>query len=132
MTRRERNDLISPAYKERACADDERAGPLPHKVCKRHVDVTRGPGIQHNKLQPKNTRGRLNLTYPRRGIRNVQVHEQSNDSRIGHEFVQQRQLLRLQIGTNQLTPVMLPPGRARLATRPSLSGIIADDENDRN
>src|SRR6516165_4031656 len=46
MARRERNDLIAPADKKSACADDKRTGPLPYKARKRHVDVTRGAGIE--------------------------------------------------------------------------------------
>jgi hypothetical protein len=98
MTRRERNDLIAPAEKKSACADDERTCPLPHKARKCRVDVTRSADIQHNKLQAKSTRGRLHFVHLR-GIRNIQVHEQSDDGRIGDEFVQQRELLRHQIDT---------------------------------
>ena len=99
MARRERNYLIAPADKKSACADDERIGPLPHKARKCHVDVTRSAGIQHNKLQPKSTRGRLHLAHKTRRFRRVQVHEQSDDGRIGYEFVQQRELLRRQFDT---------------------------------
>jgi hypothetical protein len=89
---------LRASEKKSACADDERTCPLPHKARKCRVDVTRSADIQHNKLQAKSTRGRLHFVHLR-GIRNIQVHEQSDDGRIGDEFVQQRELLRHQIDT---------------------------------
>ena len=56
MARRERNDLIAPADKKSARTDEERTGPLPHRVRKRHVEVAEGAHVQHNKLQPERVR----------------------------------------------------------------------------
>ena len=39
-----------------------------------------------------------------------------------HQFAQQLQPLRPRLDEKELTPVTLPPGRLRLATRPSLTG----------
>lgn len=82
MARRESNDLIAPADKKTARADNERTDPLSHHARKCCVDVSRRAGIQHNKLQPKSTRGRLHLAYLRSRMRNVLVHKQSNDGRM--------------------------------------------------
>src|SRR5262249_23275570 len=91
MPRREPYELIAPGEKKGAAADDERTGPAPDKARYRNVAVPRDAGIQHNKRQPKRARGRLLQARPR-GRQGIQVHEQSDDSRIGHEFVQQREL----------------------------------------
>ena len=50
------------------------------------------------------------------------IDEHGNASGSGHQLTQEFQPLRRQLGIEKLIPVRLPPGRARLATRPSLTG----------
>ena len=51
---------------------------------------------------------------------------------LGHQLTQQLQPLRHQLGGEKVTPVTLPPGRLRLATRPALTGSPAAREDDRD
>jgi hypothetical protein len=53
------------------------------------------------------------------GPRHGRIEEQGNASSLGHQLVQERQPLGVHL---QLMPVALPPGLARLATSPSLTG----------
>ena len=64
------------------------------------------------------------LFAPPRFVRTVRVHQHGNCCRLGHELAQQLQSLRPQHGVEKTTPVTLPPGRLRLATRPSLTGSL--------
>ena len=61
------------------------------------------------------------------GGRIDRVDNQGNTSRSRHQLAQQFQTLCGQLGIGKkLIPVRLPPGRARLATRPSLTGSFGD------
>ena len=55
-------------------------------------------------------------------LRTWPVDEHGNRERCGHQLTQEFQPLRRQLALRKLMPVRLPPGRARLATRPSLTG----------
>src|SRR5262249_57632213 len=50
-------------------------------------------------------------------------HQRGVRRRLGHELVQQLQASP-SVETRKLTPVTLPPGRLRLATRPSRTGSV--------
>ena len=50
------------------------------------------------------------------------IDQQRHDSCRRHQFVQQVEALSRQLGANEATPVTLPLGRLRLATRPSWTG----------
>ena len=52
----------------------------------------------------------------------VRVDQHGNAWSLGHQLVQQLQPLRRKLAVNAVTPVTLPPGRLRLATRPVLTG----------
>ena len=50
------------------------------------------------------------------------IDEHGNTSGSGHQLTQEFESLRHQLSTEKLIPVRLPPGLARLATRPTLTG----------
>ena len=132
MARRECNDLIAPADKKTACADDERTGPLPHKARKCHVDVTRGADIQHNKLQPKSTRGRLHLAHRDAASGTFRSTSRAMTAALGTSSCSSESCFGTKSTPNQLTPVMFSPGRLRLDDHPELDRITAAEEDDGN
>ena len=88
--------------------------------------------MQHYELQPKSLRCLLHRRRLCYGIRNVLVHKESNDSRIGNEFVQQRELLRRQINSEKACSGDVParPVEARHDAGPDR--VPAIDEDDGN
>ena len=59
------------------------------------------------------------------------VDQKSDDRDVGHELTQQLEPLGDQQVEKTLTPVMLPPGRFRLATRPRATGSFTEGGDDR-
>ena len=74
-------------------------------------------------VQPEGTCRRLHLLHVGLGNNGIcRVDEQGYDARRGDQLVQQLQSLRRYLIVQWVTPVMLPPGRLRLGTRPSWTG----------
>jgi len=73
------------------------------------IDVTRGTGLQHDELQPENSRGLLHRGHPCHGIRDVLVDEERDDGRLGNDFMQQRELLGRQIDPEKARPGDVSP-----------------------
>ena len=78
-------------------------------------------GARHDKQSAARARGPLCRSRHRLGIRIGRV-DQHAERRFGTSSRNSSELLRLQTGGQKITPVALPPGRLRLATRPSLTG----------
>jgi hypothetical protein len=131
MACRERYDLIAAAEKKSACADDERTGPLPRKARKCRVDVTRRAGIQHKKLQPKSTRGRLHLAH-NAASGTFRSTSRAMTAALGTSSCSSESWFGTKSDPNQLTPVMLSPGRLRVGHESQFDGILADEEDDGN
>ena len=62
--------------------------------------------------------------------RDGRVDEHRHLHRAGNQLAQQFQPLCPQLSRKKLIPFRLPPGRARLATRPDLDWVFADGEDD--
>ena len=83
-------------------------------------------------LQPERTRCLLHVCSSRPRLPEFRVDKKPTRRGFGHQFAQQLELLARQARVEEVTPVTLPPGRLRLATRPSFDRIAAGREHDRN
>ena len=134
MARRQRDDLLAPADEERIGADDQRAGAA---LCTR----SRRPRRVRARCWPATTcscspsaraAACMSCTLTRR-VRDVRVHQHA-DRRSPWAPVRAAApaAWRPARWSARLTPVTLPPGRLRLATRPSLTGSLPVCEHDRD
>src|SRR6516165_1592038 len=104
--------------------DEKRIGPLAHKSIEGCIDLAAGSGLEDHDLQPNGTRSRCHVSQRRLRSRCIsRVYKYGNTSGRGHPN-SRRSSSRFAANSpaRKLTPVRLPPGRARLATRPSLTG----------
>ena len=102
-------------------ADHEPAGSLDQSREDR-IEVAFGAGVEDMEVQPEGMSRRLQVDC--RSAAGRRVDQKSDDSRGGDQLVQQFQPLRRNYRVNWVTPVTLPPGRLRLATRPSWTGSL--------
>jgi hypothetical protein len=119
---RKRQNLFAPIGQECIACDDERANAIMSDGLERGVDRARRRDVEDNELQPKgraascksrdwsDVSAMFGLTS-RPTVIAVGTNWCSSSSRFGPSSA-----------LNQLTPVTLPPGRLRLATRPYLRG----------
>ena len=123
MAERERGKLFTPAREICIGADHEPARPQLDQLCEDSIEVTFGAGIQDMEFQPEGTSRRLHLLCVGFGKSGIGwVDEQGYDASRRDQLVQQLQPLWRDLHIVWVTPVTLPPGRLRLATRPSLTG----------
>ena len=126
MAGRQRDELFAPASKNGSDADQERVGSLLDEGCKGRVDFAFGAGIENNELLPER-RAPLPARLPwstsafgLSGFTSTPI-----VAAAGTSSLQQLQpLCHRQRPTRKLTPVTLPPGRLRLATRPAPTGSL--------
>jgi hypothetical protein len=88
--------------------------------CESCIDLAAGAGFEDLDLQPEHPCGflqGLECGLGKRSISRIDHHGDASGS--GHEIVQQPSRFATTSATKKLTPVALPPGRDRLATRPS-------------
>ena len=133
MTNRQRGELFAPAGEEWIGANHEPACPQLDQLCEDRIEVTFGAGIQDMELQPEGAGRRLHLLTVVSAIAGlagltssamtlaVGSSSCSNSSRFGATST-----------FAWVTPVTLPPGRLRLATRPSSNRVGAQFKDDRN
>ena len=123
MADRQRGELFGPAREECTAANHEPARSQLDQLCEDSIEVTFGAGIQDMQLQPEGTSRRLHLLSVGLGKSGFGwVDEERHDARRGNQLVQQLQQLWRYLHVRLVTPVTLPPGRLRLATRPSRTG----------
>src|SRR5215468_5272471 len=126
MARRHVGKLQPPADEKYILADKEGVGPLSHKSRECFIDFTAGTGVEDLDLQSDGAGSRFQVSQRRLRVQNVgRIDEHGHTSRPGHQLTQEFQPLRRQLLVKKLIPVRLPPGRLRLATRPSLTGSSA-------
>ena len=105
--------------------DEKRVGPLAREAFKGCRGFRRWcwPS-RFDDLQRHGARGRFHVPHRGIGIARIgRINEDGHASGCGHQLAQELQPLCRQLLTlKKLMPVALPPGRARLATRPSLTG----------
>jgi hypothetical protein len=73
-------------------------------------------------MHSKNSPRSLRLRYVGHSLRAGRIDKKTERCRSGHGFVQQLNSFAANAVVRKLTPVRLPPGRLKLATRPSLIG----------
>src|SRR6516165_7140553 len=107
VARRHGGQLNPPAVEKSAGAHEEGIGPLAHKRSKCAIDLAAVGSVEDLDLQPEGT-----ISTATRAA--LGTSSRSSSSR----FATNSEL-------KKLIPVRLPPGRARLATRPNLTGSSA-------
>ena len=92
---------------------------------KRDIDLPAGAGIKHLDLHAEGAGSRLHVRHCdlRSGADRVDEHSDTSDS--GHQLTQKFQPLRSHLRRQKIDACDVSPGRARLATRPSLTGSSA-------
>ena len=126
MARRQGGKLHPPAGEKGVGADEKRVGPLAHKRREGHIDLAAGAGVEDLDLQPHGASSRLHVSQ--RGLRSRALAGlTSTATRVAAGTSSRRSSSRFATNSavKKLMPVRLPPGRARLATRPSLTGSSA-------
>ena len=126
MARRQVDQLDAPADEKGVGADEEGVGPLAHKSCEGRIDLAAGAGVEDLDLQPHGARSRFHVSQCGLGIVAL-AGLTSTATRAAPGTSSRRSSSRFAANSHvkKLIPVRLPPGRARLATRPSLTGSSA-------
>src|SRR5262249_19261587 len=123
VARRQDGKLDAPAGEKGIAADKQRVELLAHESCECCIDLAAAGSPEDLDLQPDVARRRFHVS--RRGLRvgrmgRIDQHGNAGGSR--HQLMHESQPLCHSSRLKKLIPVRLPPGRARLATRPSLTG----------
>ncbi len=127
MARRQVGQLDTPSGEEGAGADEEGVGPLAHKRREGRIDLAAGAGVEDLICSPRARAAgstSLNVVSVIVGLAGLT----STATRVAAGTSSRRSSSRFAANSpsKKLIPVRLPPGRARLATRPSLTGSSAD------
>src|SRR5262249_54835411 len=101
-----------------AGACDEGVGPLPDKSRECLIDLAAAARIVDLNFQSQRASCRFDGLYRRSGIRTGRIDEHGHTSGTGHQLTQEFQPLCCQL----LREKIVPSGRARLVTKPSLTG----------
>ena len=109
--------------KKGVAADEEGVGPLAHKSREGRIDLAAGAGNENLDLQPHGASAAsksLNVD----SVLDALAGLTSTATRVAAGTSSRSSPSRFAANSvlKKLTPVRLPPGRARLATRPSLTG----------
>src|SRR5262249_28746767 len=86
------------------------------------VDLAICTGSHDNELQPKRTHSRLDVPQLSLAIRKIRIHQHRDDVGTGTSSRSSPSRFDASSAIRLLTPVTLPPGRFKLATRPNLIG----------
>jgi len=90
--------------------------------CELCVEVAFSTGLGDDEFLPERPRRRLRVSRVGLRIGIVGIHQHANLRGRGGELAEELQALRTVRFTRKLTPVRVPPGWLRLATRPALTG----------
>src|SRR5262249_54863921 len=111
------------ADEESVGGDEKGIGALARKGRKGRIDLADRCCVEEIDLQPEGAGGFLRFTHCRLGGGSIsRIDEYCNANRLRHQLMQEPQPLGDHFLGKKLIPVALPPGRARLVTRPSLTG----------
>src|SRR5262249_26138122 len=116
-------ELFAMAGEKRLRAHDESACSQIDHLCQDTLEVTFAAGIEDMEVQPKGVSCRQHLTCV--GLRKIGrgwVDKERHDVRRGRSSCSNSSIFGVTSWTSWVAPVMLPPGRRRLATRPSWIG----------
>src|SRR5262245_19485038 len=124
MMRRERHKLDAPASEEPVGGDEESVGPVEHEGAEGRLDLAAGAGLEDRNLQSEGARAASGISRSVPSIAEGLAGLTSTAIRtaLGTRSCKSPSRLATVSWLKKLTPVALPPGRARLATRPILTG----------
>ena len=123
MARRERRKLDGSADEERVTGDEQGVGSLAHQGREGRLDLARCTGVETEICSPMaRAASRISRKVASADDALAGLTSTRNTNGLGHQLVQQCQPLGREFVGKKLIPVALPPGRARLVTRPSLTG----------
>ena len=123
MARRQWTKMDTPAGEKGVIADEEGVGPLAHKGREGRIDLAAGAGIKDWICNPMaRAAGSTSLTVV--SVFAALAGLTSTATRVAAGTSSRSSSSRFAANSplKKLMPVRLPPGRARLATRPSLTG----------
>src|SRR5262249_17248777 len=123
MAERECGELAGSGDKERVgAADHERGCSQLHQGCEHRIEVAFGARMKHMELQPRAraTTCKSFETAPARGL--VGLTSRAMLVAVGTSSCASSRRFGATSTFNWVAPVTLPPGRLRLATRPSRTG----------
>ena len=126
MTRRQRDDQCATIGKEWIDRDQQCGAGLLRETCESRHDVAIAiAGVKDFDRHPQGWNARMHVLDSGVGQRSVGSDERDETGRLRRQLTQQSEPLRGELHVEVLTPVALPPGRLRLATRPSATGSEA-------
>ena len=126
MERRQLDQLDTPPVEGGAGGDKEGVGPITYKGCEGRIDLAVCTGVDDLDLQPLGASSGLDVSN--RGLGSSALARlMSIATRVAVGTSSRRSSSRFAANSpaKKLIPVRLPPGRARLATRPNLTGSSA-------
>src|SRR5262249_52120435 len=121
VARRQVDQLDPSADEKRVGANEECVGPLAHQTCEGRIDLPAGAGIEDLDFQSY----RASASTPLSVVSGAgQAGLTSTATRVAAGTSSRRSSSRFAVNSivRRLIPVRFPSGRARLATRPSLTG----------
>src|SRR5262249_14346416 len=117
VARRQEDQLDTSADKKRATADENRVGSIARKCCEGRIDSPAGTGMKGLDLQTHGARSRVHVSQYGLGVCVRRIDEHGDVTSCGYELAQEFQPFCYQLITEKIDA-----GRARLATRPNLTG----------
>src|SRR5262249_42518758 len=117
-----RDQGFAAAEEKRITGDNECNHPLLGNCCERSIKLAFFAVIHNKELQPKRTGSNVQLWCLGLGGGILRIHECADYSRRGHQLVQELYSFCRSTDAKGAMPVMLPPGRFRLGTRPDATG----------
>jgi hypothetical protein len=119
VAERQHREQFAPAVEEWIAPDHEPAGFQWDQVCEGRINVASATRLQDMELPPQRAGRRLQLSRLDIATGKSRVDERGYCAHVGEQLVQQLQSLPIRSVPNETTPVRLPPGRLRLATKPT-------------
>jgi len=119
----------APDIEKTILADKEDVGPLTHKTCEGRIDLAAGAGVEDLDLQSDGARSSFHVSQ--RGLRtrcSGRIDEHCHTSRSRHQSRKSSSRFVVNSLLKKLVPVRLPPGLARLVTRPSPTGSPGEEK----
>src|SRR5829696_6935126 len=124
MLEPQRGERLASAVEELAAANHQAACSQLDQVCEGCIELKFAADIQNVELQPETPSRRLHplCRFLRYWI--GRINEKRDDLRFGSSSCSTSSRFGAISTPNWATPVTLPPGRLRLATRPSWTGSL--------
>src|SRR5262245_10478913 len=125
MARRQICELYPPAGEKWVGTHENGVVLLARETREGRIDLAAGVRSEDLDVRPHGAGRRFHVAHRRLSSGPGWVDEHGNPSGRGHQFAQEFQPLRHQFGSKNVDACQVAPGRARLATSPSLTGSSA-------